>query len=556
MDASFNFHHENNASEEAARQGRPPTVLTEIPTAVIVTNAAGKIIFANRQTHRLLGYESGELIGLSIERLIPTDKRHAHVAQRADFNHNPVERPMMGRCLTALRKDGEEIPVEIELAPLNIDGEAFVLSLIIDQTEREQKEKETARRASEMDLLYRLGATLASGENLYHALRAFVRELKKTMAIDAFHVALYDAETDILSYSLFLNLEEDIQPPPIKLSEKRSLSWEVITEKKTLYIGDVASEEARKNHTIFVIVDVPIRSYLGIPLLLEDRAIGVMSVQSTQVNAYTQDQIRLLETIAAQVVVTIEKSRLLKQLQQELSERKRLIEELENKNAELERFAYTVSHDLKSPLVTISGYLGYLEKSAQTGNIAQFGKDKTRIENAVGRMQDLLEELLKLSRVGRLINSPQHVSFNELAQEAVELTRGRMEKRGVVLFIEPNLPDIYGDRLRLIEALQNLLDNATKYMGAQENPRVEIGARAAENGTPIFYVRDNGMGIARKHHERVFGLFNKLDSASEGTGVGLALVKRIIELHKGRIWVESEEGQGATFYFTLPNSKP
>ena len=102
------------------------------------------------------------------------------------------------------------------------------------------------------------------------------------------------------------------------------------------------------------------------------------------------------------------------------------------------------------------------------------------------------------------------------------------------------------------EILQNLIDNAAKYMGDQENPQIEIGRQGEDGGKPIFYVKDNGIGIAPEYHERIFGLFNKLDAMSEGTGVGLALVKRIIEVHGGRIWVESEVGQGSTFYFTLP----
>jgi len=244
-------------------------------------------------------------------------------------------------------------------------------------------------------------------------------------------------------------------------------------------------------------------------------------------------------------------------LQNELKERKRveeehveLIKELESKNTELERFTYTVSHDLKSPLITITGFLGYLEEDATAGNIERVQHDSLRIKEAVGKMKLLLDELLELSRIGRLMNPPETVAFSDLVNEALTTVRGRLEARGVDVSLQPGLPEVRGDRQRLVEVLQNLIDNAAKFMGDQPVPRIEIGCQERD-GKQGFFVKDNGIGVEPRFHEQIFGLFNKLNPSIEGTGVGLALVKRIIEVHGGNIWIESELGQGSTFHFTL-----
>ena len=295
---------------------------------------------------------------------------------------------------------------------------------------------------------------------------------------------------------------------------------------------------------------------MAVPLKVKGSIIGIIALDGYQVGKFSEKHAQLAVTYANQVAIALENARLFSDLQSELLARKQLISELENKNAELERFTYTVSHDLKSPLFTIRGFLGYLEQDALSGNQARLKSDIQRITDATEKMQRLLNELLELSRVGRLRNESTYFPFADLAQEALELVQGRIMTRGIHASIEPDLPTVYGDRPRLTEVLQNLIDNAAKFMGDREDPKIEIGyqGRDTERSMPIFYVRDNGIGISSQHHDRVFGLFNKLDPKTDGTGIGLALVKRIIEIHGGRIWVESEAGKGSTFFFTLPTA--
>jgi signal transduction histidine kinase len=300
-----------------------------------------------------------------------------------------------------------------------------------------------------------------------------------------------------------------------------------------------------------------IHAWMAVPLKVKGHILGIIALDGYRIGQFSEKHAQLAVTYANQVAIALENARLFSDLQFELLARRKLISELESKNTELERFTYTVSHDLKSPLFTIRGFLGYLEQDALSGNHARLKSDIQRIIDATDKMQRLLNELLELSRVGRLKNESTYVPFADIAQEASELVHGRIMERGITVSIEPGLPDVYGDRPRLTEVLQNLLDNAAKFMGDQKEPHIEIGCRGrdAERDMPIFYVRDNGMGILPEHLERVFGLFNKLDPKTDGTGIGLALVKRIIEVHGGQIWVESQAGKGSTFFFMLP-AKP
>jgi PAS domain S-box-containing protein len=236
------------------------------------------------------------------------------------------------------------------------------------------------------------------------------------------------------------------------------------------------------------------------------------------------------------------------------AERDRLIHELEQKNTELERFTYTVSHDLKSPLITVRGFLGSIERDVKDGRYDRLSVDVERILSATSRMQNLLEELLKLSRIGRIVNPPERVAFADLVQEAKDMVRGRLDAARARVEVQEGLPDVFGDRSRLVQVLQNLLDNSAKFIGDQKIPRIVVGSRpGASDGRPVFFVQDNGEGVAPENLGRMVGLFEKLDDRSRGTGVGLAIVKRIVEVHGGKLWVESPgRGKGTTVCFTLP----
>lgn len=184
--------------------------------------------------------------------------------------------------------------------------------------------------------------------------------------------------------------------------------------------------------------------------------------------------------------------------------------------------------------------------------MARLKSDISRIANATDKMKGMLDELLELSRIGRITNSPTSALFKELAQKAVDIVAGRLKEKGAKIEIDSTPVYINGDMSRLLEVLENLVDNAAKFSGNQKDFEIVIGTRQDKSET-VYFVRDNGIGIKPRFHEKIFGLFDKLNQDAEGTGIGLAIVRRIIEVHGGRIWVESEgEGKGTTFCFTVP----
>lgn len=233
-------------------------------------------------------------------------------------------------------------------------------------------------------------------------------------------------------------------------------------------------------------------------------------------------------------------------------ERENLIARLKERNHEMEQFTYTISHDLKSPLVTIRGFLSGIEDDIRAGKTERALTDLGRVRGAAEKMSRMLAELLELSRVGRVGQGRTEFELGSVIAEAKELLAARLSSANVTCEVEGGALRVVAERTRLVQVFQNLIENAVKYRGQQQAPHLRIVCREAEGRVEVS-VSDNGMGIDPVHHQRIFGLFDKLDPASEGTGVGLALVKTIVETHQGRVWVESAGvGSGSTFFVSLP----
>lgn len=228
--------------------------------------------------------------------------------------------------------------------------------------------------------------------------------------------------------------------------------------------------------------------------------------------------------------------------------------QLESANHELEAFAYAVSHDLRAPLRSMSGFSQILYDTAPEGLDDKSRHYLRRIHDASLRMSMLIEDLLSLSRISRAELIARPVSLSQISADAAATVRDHYPGRSVQLTIEPEMM-IHGDTRLMRIAMENLLDNAWKYTANTGQASVMVGSQPGEHNAagPVYFVRDNGVGFDMAYSAKLFGPFQRLHAEAEfpGTGIGLVTVQRIVARHGGRIWAEAELNRGATFYFTL-----
>ena len=535
-------------------------VMSALGQGVFVTNQKNEFEYVNPAFAKMLGTKPKSLLG-------KTPYEFAHP--------DDVAKLKKGR---ALRFKGKVSSYEVRLLHANgsivhalitgspryqreqIIGSIAVITDLTEQMqnqlEREmlllqmqEKNEELERSSQEMETLRQSAAIVASTLDQEETITLILEQLERVVPYTSASVQLIrDMELEIVGGR---GVPENSGAVGTRYPiTENTPDLEVIQGKKAyVVIGDIQAKYSEFQQPPYDYI----HSWIAAPLKTQDKIFGIITVDGSKVNQFTHRDAQLVSVFADQVAVALENARLYSALQAELIVSEGLVNELENKNAELERFTYTASHDLKSPLITIRGFLGYLEKDAREGNFERLKKDIDRISVAAQKMQQLLDDLLELSRIGRIVNELEVLSFDSIVQDVLGLVEGQINESGVKIKVTPNMPDVYGDRVRLIEVVQNLVDNAVKFSKDQPDPQIVVGFRI-DNGENVFFVKDNGIGIEPQYHKKIFGLFDKLNQSSKGTGIGLALVKRIVEVHGGRIWVESEAGKGSTFYFTLSNS--
>jgi PAS domain S-box-containing protein len=286
-------------------------------------------------------------------------------------------------------------------------------------------------------------------------------------------------------------------------------------------------------------------SMLAVPVRSKEKVVGVLSIVNYAAAPYTEVHLRLFESIANLTGIAIDKAMLYEDTVSKSIE-------IENRNKELDDFTYVVSHDLKEPLISVEGYSkillnDYKDKIDDTGS-EYLGS----VVQSSTRMKNLINDLLTLSRLGRVAETLEIVSVDDIVKAILQDFQFTLKEKNVVMHVKSPLPKVHYNETQLSMVFRNLISNAIKF-NQKANPRIDISV-VDEEDQYVFAVADNGIGIQSEYFDKIFMIFQRLHRSEDyqGTGAGLTIVKRIIEKHRGRIWVDSVHGKGTTFSFTIP----
>ena len=513
------------ADHPLASQSMSRAIIESAPLAMVMVDAAGTIVLVNREAEALFGYSREELLGQAIEVLVPNAHREAHPAVRDAFFERPAARRMgAGRDLFALRKDGTEFSVEIGLNPLETPEGTFVLAAVVDITERKKLEARFRATVESAPVAMIMigpsgGILLANAETE----KLFGYEPGELLgrALDSLVPERFRADHPGHRHAFFAD------PRARRMGAGRDLF--ALRKDGTEFSVEIGLNPVETPEGVFVlaaIVDITARKELEDALRNANTSLEARVAERTEELARQRDDLRHAN------------------------------EALAGSNLDLQRFAYVASHDLQAPLRSISGFVQLL-RSRYAGKLDERADDWIRrtIESAK-QMQTLITHLLSYSR----IESPSRARrfdptpLRSVVDDAIAMLEATIAESGATITCE-ELPTVSGDRPQLVQLLQNLIGNALHYR-KEEPPRVHISARA--NGAEWeVAVRDNGIGIEPRYHERIFEIFKRLHTQSThpGTGIGLAICRRVVERHGGRIWVEAAEGGGSVFRFTIARQR-
>jgi len=423
-------------------------------------------------------------------------------------------------------------------------------------SQRRLAEDRLVRLAREREMLAEIGRIISSTPRVDEAYDDLARLTRQLIPCDRLSIALLDRERNALvqEYSTGTEIPGLSRGAVTPLGRLRL--DDLYPEKRARTFGGEALEQVARE------VGIPIeqiagslQSNISVPLVSGDEVIGNLTFRAAEAGAYGEADLVLAERVGSQMAGAVANSQLLgelRQLSDELEDRvQRRTAELDAANRELESFSYSVAHDLRAPLRAIEGFSGILANEHASELSEEPQRYLRLIGDNVGEMVALIDDLLALSRLGRQALKGRLVAPADVARQALADLEDEQEGRQIEISID-DLPSCQADPALLRQVFVNLLSNALKFTRRREPAKVHVGC-TIEDGAVVYFVKDNGVGFDMRYAERAFGVFQRLHRADEyeGTGVGLAIVQRIVRRHGGRVWAEAEVDKGATFSFVL-----
>ena len=537
QDVTDRVEREREIEEQRERYRR---LVDVAPVAIVTYDAGGEIQFANAATAELVGVDDPEsLVGTpAIEYIHPDERAESAGRIRTMLEDRESVPPTERRIVT---DDGEIKHVLIASIPITHGGEPAAQTVLVDVTERKEHERELEARAAQQDVVAELGQRALENPSLDDLFDEAVEALADTLDNDYAKVLELQDDDELLLRS-GVGWHEGLVGDATVGTESDSQAGYTLESTAPVVVDDLETESRFDGPPLLTEHDVSagISTIIGPP----GDPWGVLGTHDTDRTWFTAQDVSFVQSVANILMTAIERTR----YEQELNE---TVARLRESNERLEQFAYIASHDLQEPLRMISNYLQLLE-GRYSDELDEDARDF--IDFAVDgaeRMKEMINDLLAYSRVETEAEPMEPVDSEAAVSNALDDLRLRIEENDAEIVVG-DLPTVVADGNQLEQVFQNLVSNALKYRG-EDPPRVEIDAERGD-GEWLFRVSDNGIGIDPAHVDRIFEVFKRLHTTEEypGTGIGLALCEKIVDRHGGRIWVESEEGEGSTFWFTVP----
>lgn len=510
------------------------------------------INWTNERLHQMTGYSAKELWGQRARILYPTDEEFEYVGQE---KYRQIEASGKGTVETRWqRKDGRII--DVLLSSSSIDPNFLSVGVTfcaLDITKRKQAEETLRQYTDRLQILHEIDRAILELRSPKEVAASVLEHLRKLLPCNLLGIFTISSEGQTAKVlAVYPENKSTIQADSQVLLSDFGHTIDLLHSGQEQVIRD-ASQLSQPTPLEQRLIGEEIRSLINIPLIIRDNLIGLVKVGAEEKNVYQQEQIEIAREVADQLAIAIQQSRLYQQVQQHAEELEQRVAkrtaQLEAANQELTEFAYIVSHDLKAPLRGINQLAEWISTDYADVLNEEGHRLLQLLKGRVLRMHNLIEGVLQYSRAGRLPNQQKVIDLNQLVQHIID---GLALPAQIEIRVEDSLPTIQGDQTRLEQLFQNLLSNAIKFI---DKPTGQISIAWVDEGSCWrFSVADNGPGIPATYHLKIFQVFQTLSPRDkiEGSGIGLAIVKKIVESWGGRIWLESTVGQGTTFYFTLP----